>query len=41
MYALIGIVIGFVLNRLLIAPIERMKNREECVKRELVPKDWL
>lgn len=35
----IGIAFGLIIRFFVIAPIERKKNRDWCIKRGLVPKD--
>lgn len=38
-YAIFGFAIGLLINRLIIAPIERKKAREKCIRDGLVPRD--
>lgn len=40
-YAIFGVVIGLLINRLIIAPIERKKAREKCIRDGLVPRDMV
>lgn len=40
MYAIIGIVIGLILNYLIIRPIQHERFREECVKDGLVSRNF-
>lgn len=39
MYAIIGIVVGLAIYRLIITPILRKKSREKCIRDGLVPRD--
>ena len=38
-FVIFGVAIGLLINRLIIAPIERKKAREECIRKGLVPRD--
>lgn len=38
-FAIFGIVMGLLLHRLIITPVQRKKAREECIREGLVPKD--
>lgn len=40
MYAIIGIVVGLLMYRLIITPIERRKARKWCIEHGLVP-EWM
>ena len=40
MYAVVGVIIGLILNRLVIYPIYRKRLHDECIKEGLIPKDW-
>ena len=39
MYAILGAIIGIILSRLIIKPVERKKIREECIRDGLAPCD--
>lgn len=41
MWALVGILAGLILHRLIIVPIERKKAREECICKGLVPRNTI
>lgn len=41
MWALFGIMVGMILHRFIIAPIERKKVREECIRKGLVPRNMI
>jgi hypothetical protein len=41
MYAIIGMVIGLILDCLIIKPIQHKRIREKCVKDGLVPRNLL
>lgn len=38
-FVIFGVAIGLLINRLIIAPIERKKAREECIRKGLVPRE--
>ena len=40
MYAIIGVIIGFILHYLVIRPLERKRIREECIRDGLVPREY-
>lgn len=40
-FVIFGVAIGLLINRLIIAPIERKKAREECIRKGLVPRDMV
>lgn len=41
MWVLVGVVVGLILHRFIIAPIERKKVREECISKGLVPRNMI
>lgn len=40
-FAIFGVVIGLLLYRLIITPIQRKKAREKCIRDGLVPRDMM
>ena len=40
-FAIFGVVMGLCLHRLIIAPIQRKKARDECIRDSLVPRDMI